>query len=29
MKYINEFKDLTNMSGYTDPITTVLKFIEA
>jgi hypothetical protein len=24
--YINEFKDLINMSGYTDPIAIVLKF---
>jgi hypothetical protein len=24
--YINEFKDLINMSGYTDPIRIVLKF---
>jgi hypothetical protein len=24
--YINEFKDLVDMSGYTDPITIVLKF---
>jgi hypothetical protein len=24
--YINEFRDLVNMSGYTDPITIVLKF---
>jgi hypothetical protein len=24
--YIDEFKDLINMSGYTDPITIVLKF---
>jgi hypothetical protein len=24
--YIDEFKDLVNLSGYTDPITIVLKF---
>jgi hypothetical protein len=24
--YINEFKDLVNLSGYTDPIASVLKF---
>jgi hypothetical protein len=24
--YIDEFKDLTNLSGYTDPIAIVLKF---
>jgi hypothetical protein len=24
--YINKFKDLVDMSGYTDPITIVLKF---
>jgi hypothetical protein len=24
--YINEFKDLVNLSGYTDPIAIVLKF---
>jgi hypothetical protein len=24
--YINEFKDLINLSGYTDPIAIVLKF---
>jgi hypothetical protein len=24
--YINKFKDLINMSGYIDPISTVLKF---
>jgi hypothetical protein len=24
--YINEFKDLVDMSGYTDPIAIVLKF---
>jgi hypothetical protein len=24
--YINKFKDLINMSGYTDPIAIVLKF---
>jgi hypothetical protein len=24
--YINEFKDLVDLSGYTDPITIVLKF---
>jgi hypothetical protein len=24
--YIDEFKDLVNLSGYTDPITIMLKF---
>jgi hypothetical protein len=24
--YINEFKDLVNLSGYTDPIAIMLKF---